>query len=93
MQHRQLPEGWDRDLSTFATDAKGLATRDASGKVLNAIGKNVPALTARDAEQDNMLEFFDFSMPHFLTPPPLPVQPVCKLGTSPCDDPTFETAP
>ena len=39
MQHRQLPEGWDKDLPTFPADAKGLATRDASGKVLNALGE------------------------------------------------------
>src|SRR5439155_1496580 len=30
MQHRQLPEGWDRDLPSFPADAKGLAGRDAS---------------------------------------------------------------
>ena len=32
MQHRQLPDGWDKDLPTFPADAKGLATRDASGQ-------------------------------------------------------------
>jgi phospholipase C len=44
---------------------------------------NVPALTARDAAADNMLEFFDFSTPHWLTPPPLPDQPttgVCDIN-------------
>ncbi|HYT87641.1 MAG TPA: transketolase, partial [Gemmataceae bacterium] len=50
MQHRQLPEGWDKDLSTFATDAKGLATRDSSGKVLNVLGKNVPWLLGGSAD-------------------------------------------
>ena len=44
MQRRQLPEGWDRDLPTFPADAKGMAGRDASGKVLNAIARNVPWL-------------------------------------------------
>ena len=44
MQYRQLPDGWDRDLPTFPDDAKGMAGRDASGKVLNAIAKNVPWL-------------------------------------------------
>src|SRR5439155_4286161 len=39
----------------------------------------VPALTARDAAADNMLEFFDFSTPHWLTPPPLPDQPTTGL--------------
>ena len=37
MQRRDLPEGWDSALPSFPADAKGLATRDASGKVLNAI--------------------------------------------------------
>jgi transketolase len=44
MQYRQLPEGWDRDLPTFPADPKGMAGRDASSKVLNAIAKNVPWL-------------------------------------------------
>jgi phospholipase C len=54
---------------------------------------NLPPLTQRDAAQDNMLEFFDFSAPTFINPPPLPAQPVCAKGTSPCDDPTLETHP
>ncbi len=50
MQHRQLPEGWDKDLPTFPADAKGLATRDSSGKVLNALGKNLPWLIGGSAD-------------------------------------------
>jgi transketolase len=50
MQHRQLPAGWDKDLPTFAADVKGMATRDASGVVLNAIGKNVPWLLGGSAD-------------------------------------------
>jgi transketolase len=50
MQHRQLPEGWEEDIPTFAPDAKGMATRDASGKVLNALGKNVPWLMGGSAD-------------------------------------------
>ena len=42
MQHRQLPEGWDRDLPSFPADSKGLATRESSAKVLNAVAKNIP---------------------------------------------------
>jgi transketolase len=38
----ELPEGWDADLPDFKPDEKGIATREASGKVLNAIAKNVP---------------------------------------------------
>src|SRR5262249_4447326 len=44
MMHRQLPEGWDKDLPTFPADAKGVATRDPSGKVINAVAKNLPWL-------------------------------------------------
>jgi transketolase len=50
LHHRQLPEGWDRDLPTFPADAKGVATRDASGKVLNVLGKNVPWLMGGSAD-------------------------------------------
>jgi phospholipase C len=36
---------------------------------------NVPYLTLRDKQADDMIEFFDFSSPHWLTPPVLPPQP------------------
>jgi len=42
MQRRELPEGWDRDLPVFPADAKGLAGRDASSKVLNVLARNIP---------------------------------------------------
>jgi transketolase len=42
MQQRQLPAGWDTLLPHFAPDAKGLATRDAQGQVLNVIAAHVP---------------------------------------------------
>lgn len=42
MQRRELPEGWDRNLPVFPTDPKGIAGREASGKVLNALAKNIP---------------------------------------------------
>ena len=50
MQHRQLPEGWETTLPTFPPDAKGLAGRDASGKVLNAVAKAVPWLIGGSAD-------------------------------------------
>ncbi|HEV8328077.1 MAG TPA: transketolase [Nitrospiraceae bacterium] len=50
MQHRRLPEGWDQDLPTFPADANGLASRDSSGKVLNAIAKHVPWLIGGSAD-------------------------------------------
>jgi transketolase len=50
MERRQLPDGWDKDLPVFPADAKGLATRDSSGKVENAIAKNVPWLLGGAAD-------------------------------------------
>jgi transketolase len=50
MQRRQLPDGWDADIPSFPADPKGLATRASSGKVLNAIGKNVPWLVGGSAD-------------------------------------------
>jgi transketolase len=50
MQHRQLPEGWDKDVAPFPADAKGLATRDSSAKVQNAVAKNVPWLLGGSAD-------------------------------------------
>jgi len=50
MQKRELPDGWDKDIPKFDADDKGLAGRDASGKVLNAIAKNVPWLIGGAAD-------------------------------------------
>jgi transketolase len=40
MQQHELPDGWDKELPSFPADPKGLATRDSSSKVLNAIARN-----------------------------------------------------
>jgi transketolase len=50
MQHRDLPKNWDKDIPVFPADPKGVAGRDASGKVLNAIAKNVPWLIGGSAD-------------------------------------------
>src|SRR5215469_2345475 len=42
MQRRELPLGWDRNLPVFPPDSKGIAGRDASGKVLNVLAQNIP---------------------------------------------------
>jgi transketolase len=42
MQKRELPDGWDRNLPAFPADEKGVAGRDASGKVLNVLAQNIP---------------------------------------------------
>jgi transketolase len=50
MQRGQLPLEWDAGLAKSPTDAKGLATRDASGKVLNAIAARFPWLIGGSAD-------------------------------------------
>jgi transketolase len=50
MQRRDLPAGWDKDLPTFPADAKGVASRESSGKVLNAVAQNVPWLIGGAAD-------------------------------------------
>ncbi len=50
MQRRELPEGWDKDLPSFPVDAKGLASRAASGQVLNAIAPHYPWLMGGAAD-------------------------------------------
>jgi transketolase len=50
MQRRELPDGWDQDIPVFPTDPKGVAGRDASAKVQNAIAKNMPWLMGGSAD-------------------------------------------
>jgi transketolase len=50
MQRRDLPDGWDADIPTFPADEKGIASRDSSGQVLNAVAKNVPWLVGGAAD-------------------------------------------
>jgi transketolase len=50
MQRRDLPAGWDRNLPVFPADAKGIAGRDASGKVLNVLAQSVPWLLGGSAD-------------------------------------------
>ncbi len=45
-----LPEGWDADLPVFPADPKGVATRVASGKCLNAIAQKVPSVFGGSAD-------------------------------------------
>jgi transketolase len=50
IQTRQLPEGWDKNIPTFPADAKGVASRDSSGKVLNVLAQNIPWLLGGSAD-------------------------------------------
>lgn len=48
--NHELPAGWDKDLPHFLADKKGMATRVASGKVLNAVASNLPNLIGGSAD-------------------------------------------
>jgi transketolase len=50
MQHRELPEGWDRGLPAYPADPKGVSGRDASGQVLNVVARNVPWIVGGSAD-------------------------------------------
>jgi transketolase len=50
MQHRQLPEGWDKGLEPFPADPKGVSGRDASGKIINIVARNVPWMVGGSAD-------------------------------------------
>lgn len=46
----ELPDGWDSDLPVFPADAKGLATRKASGSVLSVLAEKIPSLVGGSAD-------------------------------------------
>lgn len=46
----ELPDGWDTDIPAFPVDKKGLATRVAGGKVMNALAPRLPALIGGSAD-------------------------------------------
>jgi transketolase len=50
IMHGELPEGWDRDIPAFPADEKGMATRVAAGKVMNAVAPRLPALIGGSAD-------------------------------------------
>jgi len=53
MQHRELPQGWDKNLPAFPADPKGSGTRESSGKVLNVLAQNIPWLIGGSADLGN----------------------------------------
>ena len=66
----ELPAGWDADVPAFPADAKGIATRAASGQVLNAIAKKIPTLIGGSADLNPstntaMKGLGDFESPDF----------------------------
>ena len=64
----ELPDGWDSDIPVFPADAKGMATRVASGKVMNAFAGKLPALSGGSADLDPstktaLMDLGDFNPP------------------------------
>ena len=64
----ELPAGWSAEIPVFPADAKGLATREASGKIMNAVAPKLPALTGGSADLDPSTKtalkgFGDFNPP------------------------------
>jgi transketolase len=63
IERRGLPKDWDADIQPFPADAKGMATRVASGKVLNQVAQRVPWLLGGSADlapsTNNLLKFQD----------------------------------
>ncbi len=50
MMKRKLPMDWDKDIKPFPADPKGMATRVASGKILNMIAPHLPSLIGGSAD-------------------------------------------
>jgi transketolase len=48
----EIPEGWDKDIPNFMPDAKGLATRVASGKVMKPLASKLPTFIGGSADLD-----------------------------------------
>jgi transketolase len=50
IERRELPAEWERNLPVFPADPKGMAGREASGKVLNVLAQNIPWLLGGSAD-------------------------------------------
>lgn len=66
-----LPQDWDADVPVFPADPKGLATRDASGKVMNAIAPRLVELAGGSADLDPSTKTALKGLGDF-NPPPAP---------------------
>jgi transketolase len=61
----KLPEGWDRDLPWFGSEAKPLATREASGKVIAALVSKFPELLGGSADLGGSTQTYVKGYPDF----------------------------
>jgi transketolase len=76
----EIPPKWDADIETFAADKKGISTRVAGGKVMNAVAATLPALVGGSADLDpstftNLKGFGDFN------PAPTPTATLNEQGS------------
>jgi transketolase len=46
----RLPDGWDAEIQSYPTDAKGMASRVSSGKALNQAAKRIPWMLGGSAD-------------------------------------------
>ncbi len=73
LQAGKLPSGWDADIPKFSADAKGVATRESSSKVQNAIAKHLPWLVGGSADLAPSTKTYiggknDFEAGHYASP-------------------------
>jgi transketolase len=71
MMKGNLPNGWDKDIPQFPVEVKGMATRVASGKVLNAVASKIPMLIGGSADLNPSTHtalngMGDFESPHII---------------------------
>ena len=75
-----LPEGWDADVPLFPADAKGMATRVASGKVLNAVAPRIPTLMGGSADLNPSTQTALKGLGDFQSPERNPGDPQGSVG-------------
>lgn len=69
IQHRELPDNFDQDLPVFPADAKGMASRDSSHIIENALAKKIPWLNGGSADlHPSTKTLLDFAGAGDLTP-------------------------
>lgn len=78
----RLPQGWDRDIPVFPADTKGLATRVASGTILNSIAPALPHLIGGSCDLDPSTHTALKGMGDFENPGSRPHDPQGSVGTS-----------
>ncbi len=69
---KELPKGWNENIPVWKADPKGIATRDASGKVMQAINPNLPGFIGGSADlnpstKTELINFGNFGNPAMAT--------------------------